>query len=93
MEPFPREALRYRRFRFLNLPKPCVVEEDSSGPRSVRLENSRRQVTAILDRWRLTDHWWEGKQARNYFRLLLERDRQLTVFRDDATSEWYQQQA
>ncbi len=66
---------------------------------AVRKKNSKRelpcqwrQVSEVLDSWRIDDEWWrKAPIARVYYRVVMEDDRSVTVFHDLATGEWYGQ--
>ena len=102
-------------FRFLNLPVPIEVVEDSAGrpvavdiPLTInnRPTFSRRlaqqqpstsklvsqKITAINDLWQVNDEWWrEHPISRRYYQITTQKDRRLTIFRDDMNGNWYWQ--
>jgi hypothetical protein len=44
--------------------------------------------------WRIEDGWWRPcPVARTYFRVLLEGERPLTVYRDHLEDSWWTQRA
>jgi hypothetical protein len=87
-----RAAARAHRLRPLSEPKPIRVEADESGePRGVVLGREHLAVAAVQDRWRIDDEWWRKEVSRQYFSLLLEDRRTLTIYRDLVTGRWSQQ--
>ena len=51
-----------------------------------------RQVSEVLDSWRIDDEWWRKIPiARVYYRVVMEDDRSVTIFEDLLTGEWYRQ--
>lgn len=79
--------------RALNRPMPITVEEDKKGkPVTVSLGRKKFKVIAVQDVWEIDEEWWRPKPvARVYYKIALEGDRSLTVFRDRSTGEWYRQ--
>jgi hypothetical protein len=52
-------------------------------------EGARRSVAAVQERWRIDDEWWrESPVSRLYYRLQLEGDRVITVYRDLDGGAW-----
>jgi len=48
-----------------------------------------RVVASVQDRWRVDDEWWrEQAVSREYYRLRLEGDRVVTVYRDLQGGAW-----
>jgi hypothetical protein len=86
-------------FRAIVLPRAVHVEVDvSARPVAVTRAPSRghtgvrAQVTRIEDVWRVGEAWWRaGAQMRTYYRVILDGDRPLTLFRDDAIGAWFEQ--
>ena len=65
-----------------------AVSEVQNVPRAV----DSRSVRKVLDLWEVDTEWWMPKPARRrYWRLVTDGGRLLTVYRDLATGEWYQQ--
>jgi len=61
-------------------------------PRSVRHHGRWLAVVRVCDRYRTADRWWTDEPvARDYFDLLLEGERFVTVFADLARGGWYEQ--
>jgi hypothetical protein len=93
MEPHPRTPPGPHRLRPLNTPVVARVEADELGiPRAVLLRGAWRRVTRVEEAWRIDDGWWRPTPiARMYYRLSLEPDHLLTVYRDDRKGEWWSQ--
>ena len=79
--------------RRLNVPAPLQVEADSrQTPLRVRHRGRWQEVADVREHYRVDDRWWTSKPiARDYFDLLLEDGRPLTIFRDRADGRWYAQ--
>ena len=77
----------------LNLPQPAAVETGASGrPTAVLLRGVLRPVVAINDQWRIDDEWWRTEITRIYYAVELEGEVRLSIFRDQMTGAWFQQQ-
>ena len=51
------------------------------------------RVITIEDVWQVDDEWWREKPiSRKYYRVTTEDDRHFTIFRDQTSGAWYQQQ-
>ena len=76
----------------LSLPTPVAVQEGSEHePVAVRLGRRWQQVAHIDDLWSF-DLWWMPEPlSRTYFRVSWADGRQVTLFRDQRGSCWYQQ--
>jgi len=87
-----RTAVRTDRLRPLAGPRRIAVQADGRGrPRAVLYEGTLRDV-AVQDRWRIDDEWWrERPVSRMYFRLQLAEGRVITVYRDLAGGDWWEQ--
>ena len=85
--------------RALGTPRGLVVRVDADArPISIARAEVRSRhreearVEQIEEIWRVAEAWWrEASQARTYYRVMLEGGRPLTLFRDDATGEWFEQ--
>ena len=78
------------KLRPLNRPRPVQVVSDGHGvPTKVRTRGRMKQVTAILETWRIDDEWWREVISRAYFSLLFEDGGHLTVYHDLVESRWY----
>ncbi len=76
----------------LKQPRPVTVEADEHGlPVAVVLSGRRLGVAQVQDVWRIDDEWWREKVSRLYYRLLLEDERALTVYRDLSVHCWFKQ--
>jgi hypothetical protein len=66
------------------------VSTDARGrPLAVWHEGVMRVVASVQDRWRVDDEWWrEQAVSREYYRLRLEGDRVVTVYRDLQGGAW-----
>ena len=77
----------------LNTPQPLAVGADAQGrPVTVVLRGRRHAVGAIIDRWLVEEGWWRGEATRRrYFRIELRSGRELVVYCDLATGQWWSQ--
>lgn len=75
-----RAARDAARLRSLNEPRPIEARADDDGcPVVVRGE----RVIAVDETWRIDEGWWrEWPVSRRYWRLRLEGERTIVVFRD-----------
>jgi hypothetical protein len=66
------------------------VEADAYGtPRRVHHRDRWRVVAQVRDRWRTDDRWWtDAPVSREYFDLLLEDGRPLSVYYDRLAERW-----
>jgi hypothetical protein len=52
------------------------------------------RVAGLREEWRVVDRWWtEEPVRRRYFEALLETGRNVVVFFDEVTGQWFRQQA
>ncbi len=74
----------------LSAPQPLRVEADAYGtPRRVHHRGLWRMVMQVHDRYRTDDRWGtEEPISREYFELLLEDRRPLTIYYDRVGSRW-----
>lgn len=78
------------RLRSLGTPRPIRVEIDREGvPILIHLKRKPRRVASIRERWRIDDEWWRQTLSREYFALLLEDGKPVTIYRDLRRDEWY----
>jgi hypothetical protein len=76
----------------LKEPRPITVTAGDAGePVAVVLGGRRLAVERIEDVWRIDDEWWREEVSRLYYRLVLEDERLVTLYRDLVGSRWYQQ--
>ncbi len=77
--------------RRLSVPQPLRVEAGSDGtPRRVYHRGRGRGVVQVRERYRTDDRWWTGAPAsREYFDLLLEDGRPITIYLDRLEKQWY----
>jgi len=55
---------------------------------------NRMRVAALREEWRVVDRWWtEEPVERCYFEVMLENGRNVVVFRDESSGEWFRQSA
>jgi hypothetical protein len=75
----------------LNAPRPALVEVGFDGtPRIV----NRELVALVREEWRVVDRWWtEEPVDRRYFEVVLESGQNVCVYRDQAASCWFTQNA
>jgi hypothetical protein len=82
-------------FRPLNPPIPIEVRETGhQTPRAINIKGRWRKVVSIVDVCNLDEEWWREKPiVRMYYRVILENETQITVFRDMLDGAWYRQNA
>jgi hypothetical protein len=82
-------------FRPLNPPIPIAVRETAHHtPHTIQIKGRWVKVAAIVDVCSLDEEWWrEQPIVRMYYRVMLEDDRPITVFRDMLDGAWYRQYA
>jgi hypothetical protein len=52
------------------------------------------EVEALRESWRVEDRWWTPRPVlRSYFELILADGRDVVVFREDRSGNWYRQRA
>jgi protein ImuB len=80
-------------FRPLNPPIPIEVRESAhQTPRLIKVNGRWRRVMSIDDLCNVDEEWWRERPiSRMYYRVILEGDRPLTVFRDMVDGAWYRQ--
>jgi hypothetical protein len=79
-----------RAARRLNEPTAVLVSVENEIPTAV----NRVGVAAVREEWRVVDRWWtEEPVRRRYFEVVLDTGRNVVVFRDELTGEWFRQQA
>ncbi len=81
--------------RPLNPPIPIDVRETGhQTPRAIKIKERWRRVVSIVDVCNVDEEWWRQRPiSRMYYRVILEGDRPLTVFRDMLDGVWYRQNA
>ncbi len=105
--PVPHDSDRLRRTRPTEL-KNCPsfvtsvtpVTSASSSPVTSSPKDSRRtilyewrQVSEVLDTWRIDDEWWRKRPvSRLYYRVILEDGTVTSLFKDLSSGRWRQQQ-
>jgi hypothetical protein len=82
-------------FRPLNPPIPIDVRESThQTPRAIKMKGRWRRVVSIDDLCNVDEEWWRERPiVRMYYRVILEDDRPITVFRDMLDGAWYRQNA
>ena len=87
IDPSGRDAMKP-----LSLPTSVAVQEGSElEPVAVRLGRRWQQVSRIDDLWSFDLWWMPTPMSRTYYRISREDGRQITLFRDQRGSCWYQQ--
>jgi hypothetical protein len=81
------------KLRPLGQPRTVTVRTDEHGaPVHVRLPGkTARRVEAVRERWRIDDEWWRETISREYWAVVLDDGRMLTLYRDLADGAWYAQ--
>jgi hypothetical protein len=63
-------------------------------PAAIKIKGRWRRVVSIDEVWSIDEEWWHEKSTvRMYYRVILEDDRPITVFRDMLDGAWYRQNA
>lgn len=76
----------------LNVPRPLAVDADTVGtPVAVTVHGTLRRIHTIRDTWRIDDEWWRSEISRRYWDVETEDARNLTVYQDLVTGEWFEQ--
>ena len=71
--------------RRIGLPRPAEVRTDPLAVGGV-------PAATVLEEWVVEDRWWTGRPLRRrYLELLLENGRNVVVFHDLVTREWFEQ--
>jgi hypothetical protein len=75
--------------RTLNLPRPVRVRMGSGGaPRTI----DGRRIEQVRESWLVEDRWWTGRPLRRrYWEAVGAGGRNLVVFHDLCTGEWFTQ--
>jgi hypothetical protein len=70
------------------------VREDRRGwPVAVVLDRRPRRVVQVHEVWELDTEWWRPQPtSRRYYRITVEGERSMTIFRDLTDGDWYRQQ-
>lgn len=73
--------------RRIGLPQPASVSTDPLAVGGV-------PVAAVLEEWVVEDRWWTARPLRRrYLELVLENGRNVVVYRDLVTREWFEQRS
>jgi hypothetical protein len=79
-----------RAARRLNEPTAALVAAEGEVPTAI----NRVGVALVREEWRVVDRWWtEEPVRRRYFEVVLDSGRNVVVFRDELTGNWFRQQA
>jgi hypothetical protein len=63
-------------------------------PAAIKIKGRWCRVVSIDEVWSIDEEWWREKPiVRMYYRVILEDDRPITVFRDMLDGVWYRQNA
>ena len=85
----PGTACTARASRYLNSPRPALVEESFDG---APVQVNRQSVALVREEWRVVDRWWtEEPISRRYFEVVLESGENTIVYRDEERGGWYTQ--
>jgi len=74
--------------KFLRMPLKGRVNE-RGDPVALFFRGCWCQVDSCLDRWKDAGCWWEGESEKEFFRLQLQGDRVLEIYRDLDSGEWW----
>jgi hypothetical protein len=82
-------------FRPLNPTIPIEVRESThQTPRVIKVNGRWHKVISIDDLCNVDEEWWRERPiVRMYYRVILENETQITVFRDMLDGAWYRQNA
>jgi hypothetical protein len=70
-------------------PQPVSVRKGASG---LPIMVGRQAVQAINEDWVIEDYWWaETALRRRYFEVILENGRNMVIFFDLDTRQWFNQ--
>jgi hypothetical protein len=77
--------------RTLNLPRPARVRAGAGGtPREV----DGQAIESLRESWLVEDRWWTGRPLRRrYWELVGANGRNLVVFHDLRSGDWFTQAA
>jgi hypothetical protein len=77
--------------RRLSAPRSLQVEVDGDAmPCRIQHHGRWRAVTQVRERYRTDDRWWtDAPISREYFDLLLEDGRPITVYLDRLEGQWH----
>lgn len=68
-----------------------VTIGDSGDPAAFQWDGALHPVQGVANRWRVDDHWWDGRIWRDYFKLTTVTGWLVIVYRDLLTNTWYLQ--
>ena len=51
------------------------------------------RVCDLADRWQVDTEWWQGRIAREYFKLTTDTGWLLVIYHDQVGGDWYLQRA
>jgi hypothetical protein len=75
--------------RTLNLPRPVVVRSRRGG---VPGEVDGQEIELMRESWLVEDRWWTGRPLRRrYWEVVSGRGRNLVVFHDLQSGDWFTQ--
>ncbi|HSH76651.1 MAG TPA: hypothetical protein VLA09_13270 [Longimicrobiales bacterium] len=88
-----RPRQRRPKLRPLGQPRAVTVRTDEHGePVHVRLPGKpARRVETVRERWRIDDEWWRETISRDYWTVVLDDGRMLTLYRDLSDGLWFAQ--
>jgi hypothetical protein len=97
VEPSAGASLRAHGLRALGQPRPLRVEANAAGqPARVTLERMGAprtfEVEEVIEVWRVSEAWWrEAPVRRTYYQVTIDGGRALTLFRDEESTQWFEQ--
>ena len=93
----PIDPLASDSVRALHMPAPAEVREagrgGERGPTSLFRDGEWRPIARIEERWTFDLWWLPQPMSRSYYRVESEDGTLHTLFRDEATGQWYSQAA
>ena len=66
-----------------------VTMDENGNPTVFHWAGSAHPVQAIVNRWRLDEHWWDSRVWREYYKLTTETGLLVIVYRDLVSKTWH----
>ncbi len=78
--------------RALNKPRQARVRLDPARPEGMPAEVDGERVESLRESWLVEDRWWTAEPLRRrYWELVGERGRNVVVFHDLGSNNWFVQ--
>lgn len=73
-------------------PRPIRVHVDGKErPVAVRGRRGTVAIAGIREEWCIDDEWWRHPISRDYYDVVLESGRAITLYHDNVEGRWYLQ--